>query len=161
MCFVGLKAHAFTGTAAAEDVAPTALGIRRLCFPALPGGANFCRAYGAPVDESRFSHRLVRCTLSPGRRDPSARRRGDSLGMPVDLPDSTHRRPGSPFDRIVNCQRAIRRSSREPGRTERPIDLPDSTGRRHWEPCHGGRKLPRLTLIYFGIAVYCGKYACR
>ena len=71
VCFVGLKAHAFTGTVTAEGVAPTALGIRRLCFPALPGGANFCRAYGAPIDKSRFSHRLVRLTLSPGRTERS------------------------------------------------------------------------------------------
>ena len=40
-------------------------------------------------------------------------------------------------------------------------DLPGSTCRGRWEPCHGGRKLPRLTLMYFWIAVYCGKYACR
>ncbi len=58
----------------------------------------------------------------------------------------------------------MRRSSREPGRTERPTDLQESsatmTGGRHWEACHRGRKLPRLTLIDFGIAVYCGNYAC-
>src|SRR5271168_5536942 len=79
VCFVGLpfgfaqdkKAHAFTGAATAEGVAPTALGTRRLCFPALPGGANFCRAYGAPIHESRFSHRLVRPTLSPERMERS------------------------------------------------------------------------------------------
>jgi len=47
------------------------------------------------------------------QRDPSARRHGDSLpsfvwagGMPTDLPGSTNRRPGSPLDRIVSCQRA-------------------------------------------------------
>src|SRR5277367_3210239 len=82
VCFVGLpfgfaqdkKAHAFTGTATAEGVAPTALGIRRLCFPALPGGANLCRAYGAPIHEPGLPHGLLPFTLSPERRDPSARR---------------------------------------------------------------------------------------
>jgi hypothetical protein len=87
---VGLKAHAFTGTAKAECVAPTVLGIRRPCFPALPGGATFFRAYGAPIDESRSSHGLLRPPLSPepritgtARRDPSARRYSDSLGTVI------------------------------------------------------------------------------
>jgi hypothetical protein len=65
---------------------------------------------------------------------------------------------------LFSFQRAMRRSSREPGRTQRPTDLPDSSakpkGGRHREPCHRGQKLPRLTLIHFGIAVYCGNYAC-
>src|SRR5271154_6331313 len=61
----------------------------------------------------------------------------------------------------IRFSKSIGLSSREPGRTKRPTDLPDSTRRRHWEPCHRGQKLPRLTLIYFGIAVYCGKYVCR
>jgi len=61
---------------------------------------------------------------------------------------------GAPLDRIVNCQKAMRRSSREPGRTERPIDLPDSTDlpsaidlpgstcRGHREPCSRGLGSP-------------------
>jgi hypothetical protein len=58
------KAHAFTGTAKPECVAPTALGIRRPCFPALPGGATFFRACGAPTDEPRFSCGRLPSTLS-------------------------------------------------------------------------------------------------
>ena len=191
------KAHAFTGTATAEGVAPTALGTRRLCFPALPGGANFCRAYGAPIDESRFSHRLVRPALSRERRDPSARRYCDSLGTANDLPgaqqylarrrSSEHRQECLCHQKPFSCQRASgsRRESRGAWSVQSPrldspstwepchlsqarltVDLgalsslPDTTRRRHWEPCHGGQKLPRLTLIYFGIAVYCGNYAC-
>ncbi len=165
--------------------------------------ASFCRACDAPIEVFRFSRRLLRPTVSPGGeilRLLRLLRRG-GLGRPADVSGSTHRGPGSPFDRIVNyairrgnppgrvampsedtdtlvgaqtrvsvplkphlrfnCQRAIRRSSREPGRTERPIDLPDSTRRRYWEPYHRGQKLPRLTLICSWIAVYCGNYACR
>ena len=75
--------------------------------------------------------------------------------------------------KTIQLSKSIGPPSREPGRMERSISqtrlavdlgalspLPGSTRRRHWEPCHGGRKLPRLTLIYFGIAVYCGNYAC-
>ncbi len=68
---MGLKAHAFTETAKAECVAPTALGIRRPCYPALPGGATFFRASGAPIDESRFLHGLLRLTHSPERTERS------------------------------------------------------------------------------------------
>src|SRR5277367_944849 len=147
VCFVGLpfgfaqdkKAHAFTGTATAEGVAPTALGIRRLCFPALPGGANYCRAYGAPIDEPGFSHGLLPFTLSPERRDPSARRYCDSLGTAIVFPGARqylarrrsqeHRQECLCHRNPFSCQRAIRRSSREPGRTERPIDFRGSSAK--------------------------------
>jgi hypothetical protein len=170
--------------AKAECVAPTALGIRRPCFPALPGGATFFRAYGAPIDESRFSHGLLGTTLSPEcaeRERNGLSRSGRAWLRRERLPvlactgtfghaagvSSVRARVPVPQNLtcVFACQRATRRSSREPGRMKRPTDLPDSpaktTGGRHWGPCHRGQKLPRPTLMYFGIAVYCGNYACR
>jgi hypothetical protein len=144
-----------TGYAKAECVAPTALGIGRPCFPALPGGASFCRAYGAPIDESRFSKRLLRPALQSNFSAHAAIHGEETLARAqtgVSVPQKT-----------IHFSKSMRRSSREPGRMKRPTDLPDSsaktTGGRPWEPCHWGRRLPRLTLMYFGVAVYCGNYA--
>ena len=49
--------------------------------------------------QDKKAHALVGAERSLGSRW--------SLGMPVDLPGSTHRRPGSPRNRIVSCQRAV------------------------------------------------------
>ena len=70
---MGLKAHAFTGTATAEGVTPTALGIRRLCFPALPGGANFCRTYGAWERREPSDLHAGRMAVPDGPTSPSMR----------------------------------------------------------------------------------------
>jgi len=50
-------------------VAPTALGSRRIGFPALTGWANFCRAYGA------WKRRETRTSVSGERQHQMARYR--------------------------------------------------------------------------------------
>jgi hypothetical protein len=117
---VGLKAHAFTETPKAECVAPTVLRIRRACLPALPDGASFCRAYGAPVDESLFSHGLLRTTLSPG---------------PISLaPLAVAWEPCWVF----NCQRAVRPSPGEPDEIFSSFI--------HWQICGGAPTVPSVSI---------------
>ncbi len=104
VCFQGIKdnstrhgvssnSEAVCASSARKCAAPTALGTRWLCVPALPGGANFCRAYGAPIEDSGFSHRLLRPTLS---MEPRVEFHRDYVFISPELRMQPHRSRESP-----------------------------------------------------------------
>jgi hypothetical protein len=109
--------------------------------------ARMCRAYGAPTGQARFSHGLLRPTLSPER---------------------TERSLGSSAAADLGCRLISRaRLTVDPGALligspivkERYAARSEQEGHRcaQWR----GERKPRLTLNHFSASVHCGNYVER